>query len=230
MDRTEQAALNNAHLYQAVCGAHGCRTLRDESMLLCLDAPPRFFGQAVTLARKATSQVSDRVSGGFKDSFHDIEADPAKYKLLFSASWIWKETGPSALPELYWRKVATDEELIVWEKGWAIDDPDAMNQPRQFPPSLLDNPDMSFYYVEEDGKPLAGVLFNVSGAVVGISNTWENKLEGDLWREIGSLAESIFPSLALTGYERDGSLEAAMRAGFETAGPLRVWIPVSDKA
>ena len=198
----------------------------NEEFLICLGAPPRFYPQAVTLIEGAFESLNGRINGVFKDSFHDAEPDPSDYRLLFSAQWIWKEPSEAPRTSLRWTKVESDVELQKWEECWAKGDPEAAGFPRQFPASLLEHDDLSFFSAWNDGGIAGGVLLNVPPPVVGISNAFGLALEESaLWADIVALACSHFPSMPLTGYERGPSLDAAIRAGFEPLGPLRVWVP-----
>jgi hypothetical protein len=64
------------------------------------------------------------------------------------------------------------------------------------------------------------VVASRRGHVVGVSNVFATADPDRLWQEI----PTHFPDLPLVGYERDGSLAAARRAGFVRVGPLRVWL------
>jgi hypothetical protein len=224
MDRISEASRNNAHLYTRVCGAHGCRTELTDSFLICLDTPPRFYGRAVTLTPSAYAGLEPRLTGGFKDSFFDSNPDPKRYEVLFEAHWIWREPRSGARPTLDWRSAGTDQELLEWEEGWAKGDDEAGQHPRQFPPSLLAHDDLSFMGAYREGSLVGGALLNLSDPVVGISNAYTLDLsEDELWGELAALASARLPHMPVTGYERGESLESAIRAGFDSIAPLRVW-------
>lgn len=222
----ELAARNNAHVYQRVCAAHGCETLVKESHLICLGQPPRFFSQAVALQSGVAEVIAKEVSGGFKDSFYDIEPDPSLYGFLFEASWIHL---PSSSPDdtvLEWKRVQNNTELDLWESGWAEGDDEASSHPRQFPFTLLDHGDFAFHSAWQGGEMVAGVIFNRSESVVGCSNLWakDGWLE-PVWRDLPAHTARFYPGIDVVGYERGLDLELALRAGFEAIGPLRVWVP-----
>lgn len=224
MDKISLAARNNAHLYERVCAAHGCRTLDLGGVLLCLDPPPRFYSQAVVLEREAGAMVRDRVTGGFKDSFHEIDPGNPLYRVLFSAEWIWLEPTVGEPLGLEWRRAETDVELHAWEAGWAWGDAEAAHHPRQFPASLLECADMEFWSASLNGEVVGGVLLNLTPPVVGVSNLFPFDASADsVWHDLPNLIARQFPSQAAAGYERGDSLLLAQEAGFEPMGPLRVW-------
>lgn len=220
------AARNNAHLYQRVCAAHGCETVLRASYLLCLGKPPRFYGQAVTLLPGVGDVTAKEVSGGFKDSFCDIEPDPFRYELLFKASWITFQPSAECALALDWKTVQCSNELDEWESGWARGDEEAPIYPRQFPYSLLKLEDLTFHSVWNQGQLVGGAIFNRSDSVVGCSNLWA--LDGwhkRVWQDLPVYAGSLFPGVQIVGYERGHDLDLALGAGFVVTGPLRVWVP-----
>lgn len=222
----ELAARNNAHVYQRVCAAHGCETLVKESHLICLGQPPRFFSQAVTLQPGVGDDIAQEVSGGFKDSFFDIEPDCKGYEMLFEASWIHlSSTEPSTLV-LEWRQAQSPDQLDQWESGWAGGDDEAEFHPRQFPFSLLELGDFAFHYAWQRGEMVGGVIFNRSESVVGCSNLWAKAgwLKA-VWSDLPGHTARVYPGIDLVGYERGADLDLALSAGFEVIGPLRVWVP-----
>jgi hypothetical protein len=222
----ELAARDNAHVYQRVCGAHGCETLVKESHLICLGQPPRFFSQAVALQPGVGEVIAKEVSGGFKDSFFDIEPDCEVYEQLFEASWIHLSSREPSGLVLEWRQAQNPDQLDEWESGWAEGDDEAAHHPRQFPFSLLEVGDFAFHSAWQGGEMVAGLIFNRSESVVGCSNLWVKAgwLEA-VWRDLPSYAAHTHPGIDVVGYERGVDLEFALQAGFEVIGPLRVWVP-----
>jgi hypothetical protein len=65
------------------------------------------------------------------------------------------------------------------------------------------------------GGPEGSVVAHLSGDVVGLSN-----LQGPWGPAVAAIA-GAFPDRAIVGYEQQ--LPAALRLGFESLGPLRVW-------
>jgi hypothetical protein len=75
------------------------------------------------------------------------------------------------------------------------------------------------------GTVVAGGVLSSSPTVVGISNVFVG-LGADLdpWPGCLAFAGELFPGKPVVGYQSGGSLLQAERNGFQTAGPLRVWI------
>ena len=221
--RARQAAENNARWCLAVCQAHGCRTSLEDGYWACAD-PPRFYSNLVTLRPGLGPLVGVVRPGGFKDSFSEIDGVALGYRLLFEAEWIWRAVSPSGLTHLDWHRVTSGAELLAWESGWAVGDAEAALAPRQFPPSLLDDPDIAFMAGFADGVLQAGFGLNLTGEVAGVSNKFCLGDEAWLWADIPTAAAIAFPDAPLVGYERGDELSLALADGFESVGRLRVWV------
>jgi hypothetical protein len=123
--------------------------------------------------------------------------------------------------------------LTAWEAVWrgtsggAADD--AFDPPRIFMPALLDDPDIVFLAAYRRGRIVAVVVGSRSddgsGPVAGVSNLVLPAGGGEGYRN-GAIAavRSAFPDIPLVSYD-DGADREAMRAlGFESLGPLSVWV------
>jgi hypothetical protein len=66
----------------------------------------------------------------------------------------------------------------------------------------------------------AGAVANRTGSVVGVSNVSGD----DAWTGLAEAVWREFPGLTLVGYEHGDDLDAALAAGFEEIGPLRIWL------
>ena len=66
---------------------------------------------------------------------------------------------------------------------------------------------------------------NRSATVVGVSNFFVKPgPTAATWSGCLALAGELYPATAVVGYESGDELATAQDHGFETAGPLRVWI------
>lgn len=171
------------------------------------------------------STVEREMPGGFKDGFFDIDAAPWGHRVFFEASWIWGESELSGGNCLEWRRADSDAELLAWEAGWAVGDEEASRYPRQFPPSLMESEDNGFWGAYRGERLIAGCILNLTEPVVGVSNTFALDLSlAEMWSEIPLVAATAYPGRDLVGYERGPDLEAAVSAGFQDIGRLRVWV------
>jgi hypothetical protein len=72
---------------------------------------------------------------------------------------------------------------------------------------------------------VGGGILNRGAEVVGLSNVFTRSHEPEaLWHGLITQAAERFPSLRLVGYERGPELAVAHRSGFESIGPVRVWV------
>jgi hypothetical protein len=205
------AAVNNARWCDAVCRAQGIPTRFSDEVWVALRRSPPFYPDAVTLAPAVTPDVVLRdvtTSAGctVKDSFATLDLSSHGFRVLFDASWIRRDPAPVA-PGPTWPATA---DLGRWEVG------------QVFRPALLDDPDIAFLSGAE-----GGVIANVTGPVVGVSNLFAT---GDVDAAWACAVRSIagrHPGRPMVGYETGDDLAAAHRAGFRSTGPLRVWIKPS---
>ncbi|WP_158815083.1 hypothetical protein [Methylocapsa sp. S129] len=125
---------------------------------------------------------------------------------------------------LTWAPATSAAELERWELAWTKGDA-TQEEPRIFLPRLLSVPGVVFLLGFRGDRPLCGGILNRGAEVVGLSNVFSSEVGSEIvWRGLISQAAAIFPDLPLVGYERQAELTAALRAGFEPIGPLRIWI------
>ncbi len=240
----ESAARNNAIWCDTVCRAHGVPGEFFPAVWLNRNPVPRFYSNLVALSGPGDqSAVIEHVRGlmalplpavwSVKDSFADLDLAPLGFDVLFEALWIACEprsrTSGSASPHLRWTTVTSAEELMHWEAAWSGDatNRDSEGQPRQFPPSLLADPQLAFFAGYRGPQVVAGGIANRTGDVVGLSNVFVTDADADgaaVWVDLVAKLQAVFPDLPLVGYERGGELGFAVAAGFEPIGPLRVWV------
>lgn len=233
LDPIALAAADNARWCDAVCRAHGLRTVMDPSLWRCEDPPPRFYPSAVTLTDGPGAETALRsvlasrpdLPGGVKDSFLALDLATDGYAELFRARWLWRvpvEPGPASLA---WARVATDAELAAWEVAWNGGAAPA-DVPRVFPPALLEDAGIAFMAGRRGGRIVAVSVLSRTGPVVGLSNaTGTDPASDHGWADHARVAAAVFPGLPLVGYEHGDDLAAAQRHGFLPVGELRVWVP-----
>lgn len=237
-DRVIRAARNNAELCDAVCRAHGSPGEFRENIWLCRHPAPRFYPNAVTLAPTGQWQLdlidellAMRLPPGWaiKDSFAALDLASRGFQLLFSAEWIHlpatrMKAIASAATSARWKVVDSDRLLAEWESAWAASSGDT-SKDRIFLPSLLENKDIAVVVGYRDDRIVAGAIANRSDGVVGWSNFFAPRNDA-LPYAAGSLAAigSSFPGESIVGYEHGDELRNAQALGFESLGPLRVWI------
>ena len=98
-----------------------------------------------------------------------------------------------------------------------------------FSPALLDEPSVTIFAARDDvGAFAAGAVATEGDAAIGISNVFA--VDGAALTFAEAFAEATaaiaerFPDDPIVGYLSTDRLAAAAAAGFETIGPLRVWL------
>ncbi|SET59888.1 hypothetical protein [Nonomuraea wenchangensis] len=218
MTIAELAARDNAEWCDTMCRAHGSGGAFAERAWTSAVRTPLYYPDAVTLSPAATAaDVLGGIDAGpgasVKDSFATL--DLPGFDVLFEARWIhhpalvagpspvgWEEATPGTLPE--WERACFDGEVSGL-----------------FPAALL--AEVSVLSGRIGGELVCGCVLTPRERVVGVSNVFATGCDEDTaWAGVVAAAAARFPGRPLVGYEQDPS--AALRHGFETAGPLRVWL------
>jgi hypothetical protein len=237
-DRIIRAARNNAEWCDAVCRAHENPGEFHDDIWLNRNAVPRFYPNAGTLAELSPRQlalidelIAARLPSGWavKDSFSMLDLESRGFRILFDAEWIYLPASrikdiASARASARWEIVRGDLALAEWESAWSMSAGDS-SKDRIFLPSLLDNKGVAVVAGFRDGHIVAGAIANRGNDVVGWSNFFAPAT--DMLDLAGASLATIgldFPGLPIVGYEHGGDLRNAHALGFESIGPLRVWI------
>ncbi|MFD5323136.1 hypothetical protein [Streptomyces sp. NPDC127092] len=223
-----------------MCRAHGLTGAFGARAWTSPRRGPLYYPDAVTLTEEATADDVltgiDRTAPGasVKDSHARLDLAAAGFRLLFEASWIHRPADLPAPPATGdWRRVRTPDELAAWALAWSGGDAD---EAALFRPALLDDPATTIVAGHAaDGRILGGAVLTESAGVTGVSNLFTaDGPEGPDGAEgpdgppasyawAGALAAAA-PGLPVVGYEAGDDLDAALAAGFEPLGPLRVWL------
>jgi hypothetical protein len=218
------AALDNAALCAAMWRAHGLGVEQGDGCVACSGTPPRLYPDVVTVdpgvepqaQLRFVGELAARTSRPFfvKDSYRALSLDRLGFEPLFDARWVHRPAGlATAATRLDWRPVTT-RQLSAWEAAWSGG---ADGEPPLFLPSLLAAPGLTLLAGWAKGAIVAGCVVTATGGVAGLSNVF-----GDTPEVIGAAAAAA-PGRDLVGYERGEALAAAMAAGFQAVGDLRVW-------
>ena len=240
MIASAQVATNNARWCDAISRTHGAPGELHDHLWLSRHPMPRFYPNVVTLS--AQSGVTAQLAGvrelvdaaqlgsfAVKDSFASLDLAPLGFRVLFAATWLWRDTAlpPPAIVDtgLRWTIIGEPADLITWEAAWngLPVDPVSPPLPAVFLPTLLADPDIQFVAAYRDQQVVAGAIANRSGDVVGVSNVFAHTDAERSWAGCLATIIAAFPGLPLVGYERGEELGIAERLGFVAVGPLRVW-------
>ena len=158
-----------------------------------------------------------------KDSFASLDLTGYGFRVLFDAQWIvHRGTATPLRPDdVSWEVVHDRVGLEAWEQAWGGND----GLPGGFRDAFLDHDSVTVLAAHRGDHVVAGAVLNRSSRVVGISNFFIHDPGGAAsWSGCLALAGTLFPGSTFVGYESGDTLVAARTHGFETSGPLRVWI------
>lgn len=235
-DARRECVSNNVDWYRSVTRAHGLEGAIEHGVWTCRASMPSYHSNAVTVSPSGTDaqlahlhDLVDAVGHPFtvKDSHASLDLTPLGFRVLFEAQWIRLAHGAmtrgSEGPAGGWRRLTTPEELERFEDAWRAHGSPATT--RVFVPALLADESVTFLAAERGGEIVAGVAANRSTDVVGLSNFFAARPDGDA-RFAGAVAavRRSSPGVPVVGYESGESLARARREGFRAVGTLRIWL------
>ena len=222
------AAANNAEWCDVVCRTHGIDTTFERDAWTSRTRTPPYYPDAVTLvADPSVPELLDRIDGSagcsIKDSFASLDLTTYGFRVLFEAEWIVRAptARQAAEPTAGWTLVRDLDVFAAWERAWRGGDG---------PPGVLRGELLEYDSVAVLGAPVgdqivAGAVLNRSSEVVGISNFFADPgTAAASWEGCIAFVSALFPRSTLVGYASDVELDIVCAHGFETAGPLRVWV------
>jgi hypothetical protein len=222
------AAANNAEWCDLVCRTHGAQTRFDQDAWTSRTRTPPGYPDAVTLVPDLSvpdllTRIDTSVGCSIKDSFASLDMTAYGFRVLFDAQWIvHRATAVPPSPEgSRWEVVHDGAGFAAWERAWRGND----GRPGVFRTELLDHDSVTVLATRRGDRVVAGAVLNRSSTVVGISNFFTRDAGGAAsWSGCLALAATLFPGSTFVGYESRQGLVAARAHGFDTVGPLRVWI------
>lgn len=224
------AASNNADLCAAIMRANDLRFERDRSSFVCVDDPPPYYPNLVTLnpdvSVKLVTRVKDIAASGqtvstIKDSFANLDFSALNMAVLFEASWIWHDGGYRKKPDA-WCRVSGSADLSTWHRAWC-----AAGSPSEeviFPPASLDDSNLVFLARGSGSNVEAGCIANFSESVTGLSNVFTVSEDNEVFTQATQAVAALRPETPVVGYESGSNLDAARDVGFCEVGKLRVLI------
>ncbi|HEY1178690.1 MAG TPA: hypothetical protein VGF17_21250 [Phytomonospora sp.] len=214
-----EAAANNAAWCASMCRAHDIATSNDGRVWRSPVRTPLYYPDAVTLvpglaAEEVLAGIDTSPGCSVKDSFADVDLSGHGFEVLFEAEWIGR-AGDTPLPPgdaLAWRAAS---DIPAWETAWS-----GGGSPGLFTPRLLDDSTVVLVEGRDDtGAIASGAVLNTGGGAVGVSNVFGGGHTGAV-----RMAADLLGAGVLVGYESGDDLDAALRLGFRSLGPLRVWL------
>lgn len=222
------AALNNAEWCDLICRSHGARTRFDDVAWTSPTRTPPYYPDAVTLVPDLSipdllARIDSSIGCSIKDSFASLNLTGQGFRVLFDAQWIvcpntrWRAN--LVAPD--WELVRDREDIARWVEAWRAE----AGPTDVFRADVLDHDSVAVLAARSDDRIVAGAIATRTSNVVGISNFFaEEGITSASWSGCLAFARSLFSTSIFVGYESGDELAAAQRAGFQIAGPLRVWI------
>jgi hypothetical protein len=209
--------------YDDLCALHGIDSILVDGLWSTLGAPPPLHSDAVVVEPAVTAdRVLARLDGrdhcGVKDSFATMDLAGEGMELLFSATWIHRETAPARRPgsPVRWATVTGADELSEWTGQHDTRD--------VLLPPLLRRAHFRVLARYVDGRIVAGAVARLGSGTVDVSNVYAVPGHRVDWAELAEAIGTFFPGRQLVGYERGDALTAALDGGFTALGELRVWV------
>jgi hypothetical protein len=204
--------------YEDIFALHGIGSTLEDGLWSSAAPPPPFHSDAVTAepsvrAEQVVARLAGRERWGVKDSFAGLDLSGEGANVLFSATWIHRE--PPAPASTAWERIPDDGRLAAWNAGWDTGD--------VLLPTVLLRGGIAVLARMRDGGIEAGAVARLGSGVVELSNVHGVDGHEVDWDELVAAVGSRFPGRALVGYERGEDLGAALGAGFEAVGELRIW-------
>lgn len=226
------AANNNADLYEAMFSTHNLAYARENVAFVAIETPPYYSNLTVLapgyqdeIGRKINALAKQGVAVGVKDSFCELDPNSFGLKVLFRASWIWRQPSGHA-DSTDWMQLSDSADLVLWEEAWKR--AGSSTEQHMFRPQMLKRQGISFFGRKIGGAFESGCIANVSSNCIGISNVFSLEPSATIFAEAVAAIGTMDCHRPLVGYEAGQDLELARDAGFETIGGLRVL--VSDGA
>lgn len=220
--KVEKAILNNIAWCGVVCDTHGINCFWRGNLWGMLTEAPSFYPGVISANMEATMAElgyfidNGRVSS-IKDSYANLDLSPFGFKKLFDAEWIWHPpVSSNKSPQTKWRVITNERDLVQWTSKSGLTD--------VIKPNLLEYENVKNFSLENN-EGVSGFITNVDEGVVGVSNVFSEGRENEsLWREIPRVVSNEYPGMSMVGYEHGSDLDLAKKSGWESLGPLRVWI------
>lgn len=222
------AAGNNAEWCDIVCRTHGVDASFDDDAWTSRTRTPPYYPDAVTLvADPSVPELLDRIDASagcsIKDSFASLDLTSDGFRVLFEAQWIVR--APTARQPVEtsagWTLVRDLDDFATWERAWRGDD----GPPGVLRGGLLGFESVTVLGAQVGDRVVAGAVLNRSSEVIGISNFFADPgTAAASWEGCVAFASTLFPTSTLVGYASGVELDVARSHGFDTAGPLRVWV------
>jgi hypothetical protein len=213
---------NNAAWCDLVCTALGVRGTVTRDLYVNRSEVPRFYPNVVTLSETVEESdvvraIGDREHWSVKDSFGRLDLTTVGLTRLFEAQWLVAPRKPPT-EGVECRVVDGDAALHEWLAARDADGADVLGA------AWSERADLAYVSIVDGGSVAGSGVLSLAHGVVGLSNVVCTV--GDpsrCWSSLVAASQSLFPDVAVVGYETGEALSVAVSVGCEVLGPLTVW-------
>ena len=217
------AISNNAKWCELVANSHGIQSQWLEDVWYTTSTMPPFYPNVVSLKREINPEIMSTLLRelpercGWKDSFGTLKLEGFGFKPIFDANWY-------GLSECRFKEefieptcvVSSLEEQAEWIAAWGETPAGSVI----FVPELL-RAEVKFFFTKKEGVMESGLIANVGGGAVGISNTFgSSKGISECIKRACIWANG----LPVVGYDSGAETNVLTALGFKALGKLRVWV------
>ncbi|PZM12144.1 hypothetical protein [Rhizobium tubonense] len=233
IDQLLQLAIeDNIAWCSAVCAAHGSNEIVSSGAWTNLSSSPQFYPNIITRVPNSQTEVCgliERVRArnplkgwGIKDSFCDLTLTHLGFEPILKGHWFGGTLAQgAAFPENHWKKVASRDELLLWEVAWGGD-----QEKRIFTDALLSDQRIEFWYMRPGDTIEAGFISFRSRQSVGLSNWFSLNEQFSVRTAAMEVLGRRHPGLPVVFWSSENDLEHEKATALQLA-PLQVWVSKS---
>jgi hypothetical protein len=215
------AVRENAAWCDLVCRLHRFTPEGDGRLWWSARRTPDLIPDAVTLVPELSvlevlGRINDSIGASVKDSFATLDLMDQEWTVLFDATWVARAPGSGADEEVASTFAVVREKFpfAAWCNAWG-------GPEGALPTGVRRAPGVTVLGREGDAGFADGAIVHrteIGGtAVAGLWNSF------GAWADVAHAVSHRHPDAWIVSYERGADLDAALAAGFEAIGPLRVW-------
>jgi hypothetical protein len=213
------AVKNNVAWCEIMSRLHGCESRVENNLWGLNKKAPIYYPDVITLSNEVLTNellnfIGDTQVEYIKDSYASLQLE--EFEVLFEANWIYHELdGKLSSASVSYRKIHSKEELLSWNIASGLEG--------ILLPNILSHPDVSIY-ANEGEVVTDGFIVNCSGETIGVSNVFSTEDNSDfIWTDIIAVINKNHNGKHIVGYESDEPFVAAVEAGWQSTGNLKVW-------
>jgi len=183
---------------------------------------PRHYPNIITLSdtveeRDVVRAIGHRMDWSIKDSFGRLDMTTVGLTSLFEARWLVAPRNPRTAG-VEFRVVDGSAALHEWLAARDDGGSDVLGA------AWSERADLAFVSVVEDGTVVGSGVLSQAHGVIGLSNLACSVADPSrCWSSLVAASRSLFPGVAVVGYETGEDLSVALSFGCKVLSPLTIW-------